>query len=168
MLELGKTQYRLIFMDESGKEYNITDYVGDLGWEELEKEMACRISFNVLNDNTSKGKLSSLLKSGCLCAIFATMGTKKDEVARGYLVDWTTTLSNSDDTLAGKCYDSLYNLQESSDNLYFTDGTGTKTIITTIFNNWGITDFDYQGPDVQHSKLAYKSENLSTMLTGNT
>ncbi len=56
MIDLSKIRYRVIVMDESGTQYNIKDYVQNLGWEENENEIAVRCSFIVKNDSTSKSK----------------------------------------------------------------------------------------------------------------
>ena len=39
MIDLSKIRYRVIVMDESGTQYNIKDYVQNLGWEENENEI---------------------------------------------------------------------------------------------------------------------------------
>lgn len=164
-IDLNSMSYRLVVMDEKGSQFNIKDYVQDLGWEESDREISTRISFKVRNDETSKGVLSSVIKSGCLCGIFATSSTKNDEVARGYVVDWNPKLTNPSNDLTIKCYDRLYPLQESQDNLYFPEGTGTGTIIKKIFDDWEIPLGSYQGPNISHSKITYKSQTLADIIT---
>lgn len=62
------------------------------------------------------------------------------------------------------CYDELYNLEESQDLIYYSSGIGTKSAITQIFDNWQIPTEKYDGPDVTHGKLAYKTESLADVL----
>lgn len=165
MIDLSKIDYRFVIMDEKGKQYNIKDYVENLGWEQGEKELSTRISFTSKNEKTKKGLISSLAKLGGLVGIFATDGGKIDEeVARGYIIDWKPTVSSDTDKLDGKCYDLLYNLQESQDNVYYSAGTGTKTAILQIFDNWEIPLGEYKGPNESHGKLAYKSESLADVI----
>lgn len=166
MLDLSQLKYRFRIMDEKGTQYNIEDFVDDLGWEEPEKEIATRISFSTKNDSTSIGVLSSVIKLGSLVAIYASCGAAKseEEVARGYIIDWNPRLALSSNAFLGKCYDELYNLQESQDNIYFSDGTGTKTIVTSILKSWSVPMGEYKGPDKQHAKLAYKSQALSSII----
>ena len=45
MIDLSKIQYRFVIMDEKGNQYNIKDYVENLGWEQGEDELSTRISF---------------------------------------------------------------------------------------------------------------------------
>lgn len=94
MIDIANVQYRLVIMDEKGKQYNIKDYVDDLGWEQGEKELSTRISFTTRNEKSTQGLLSSIAKLGCLVGIFAT-----DSIILGSSVSGsaakTLTLSDS-------------------------------------------------------------------------
>lgn len=164
MIDIANVQYRLVIMDEKGKQYNIKDYVDDLGWEQGEKELSTRISFTTRNEKSTQGLLSSIAKLGCLVGIFATDGKKDEEVARGYITTWKPSYSSDSDRFDVKCYDNLYNLQESQDNIYYSSGIGTKSAITNIFDNWEIPLGSYSGPNETHAKLAYKSESLADVI----
>lgn len=161
LVDLSKIRYRLVIIDEKGKQYNIKNFVEDLGWEQGEKELATRISFSIKNEKTEKGTLSSLVKLGCLVGVFAADGSVDKEVARGYITTWNPKRSSGSDKLSFRCYDSLYNLQESQDNIYYPKGVSTKTAIKGILNKWKIPLGSYQGPNKTHGKLVYKSEKLS-------
>lgn len=164
MIDISKIKYRLVVMTESKKQYNIKEFVEDLGWEENDGELATRISFTAKNEKTSAGLISSLAKPGCLVGVFATDGSIDEEVARGYVADWKPLLSGSKDKVDITCYDELYNLEESQDLIYYSSGIGTKSAITQIFDNWQIPTEKYDGPDVTHGKLAYKTESLADVL----
>lgn len=164
MIDISKIKYRLVVMTESKKQYNIKEFVEDLGWEENDGELATRISFTAKNEKTSAGLISSLAKPGCLVGVFATDGSTDEEVARGYVTDWKPLLSGSKDKVDITCYDELYNLEESQDLIYYSSGIGTKSAITQIFDNWQIPTEKYDGPDVTHGKLAYKTESLADVL----
>ena len=157
MIDLSKISYRAVVMDESGKQYNIKDYIQGLGWEENKNEISVRVSFTAKNDKTSFGKLSSLIKPGCLVGIFATDGINDDEVARGYVTEWNPTLQNSGDNLKCTSYDKLYDLQKSQDNKYYSSGTGTESIIAGLLDDYEIPTKGYTGPNVSHGKLKYNS-----------
>lgn len=164
MLDLSAVSYRLVVMDENGKQYDIREYVQNLGWEENENEIAVRSSFTVRNDSTAKGYLSSLIKPGCLIGIFASDGTTSREVARGYVEDWTPAEQSSGNTLRCLCYDELYRLQKSQDNRFFQSGTGTRSAIESILDDWEIPQDEYQGPDVSHGKMKYNNSYLSDII----
>lgn len=165
MIDLSKITYRVIVMGEGNKQYNITNYIENLGWEENENEIAVRSSFTARNDNTSKGYLSNIIKPGCLAGIFATDGgSLNKEVARGYVETWNISQQNGSNQLKCTCYDDLYKLQKSQDNIYFPEGTGTQSAIIGILNNWEIPLAAYQGPDVAHSKQKFNNKYLSDMI----
>lgn len=164
MIDVANIKYCLVVMTEDKKQYNIKEFVENLGWEENDGELAVRISFTAKNDKTSAGLISSLAKPGCLVGIFASHGSTDEEVARGYITDWKPTLSGNKDKFDVICYDELYNLQESQELIYYSSGIGTKSAITKIFDDWQIPMDKYEGPDVTHGKLAYKTEMLSDVL----
>ena len=164
MIDVANIKYRLVVMTEDKKQYNIKEFVENLGWEENDGELAVRISFTAKNDKTSAGLISSLAKPGRLVGIFASHGSIDEEVARGYITDWKPTLSGNKDKFDVACYDELYNLQESQELIYYSSGIGTKSAITKIFDDWQIPMDKYEGPDVTHGKLAYKTEMLSDVL----
>lgn len=165
MIDLSKIEYRLVVIDESGNQYNIKEYVHGLGWEENENEISVRSSFTVRNDKTSKGKLSSLIKPGCLIGIFASDGSgHDDEVARGFVTDWNPVLQNSSNDLKCTNYDVLYNLQKSQDNKFYSSGTGTQSIITGLFDDYEIPSKGYSGPNATHGKLKYSSTYVSDII----
>jgi len=138
-------------MDESKNQYNIKEYIENLGWEENDGELSVRTSFVAKNDKTSKGYLSKIIKPGCLVGVFATDGASQDEeVARGYVETWNPVEKSGGHTLKCTCYDELYKLQKSQDNRYFPSGTGTKSAIEGIFDDWEIPQGSYQGPNASH------------------
>lgn len=165
MIDLSKIKYRVVVMDESGKQYNIKDYIQNLGWEENENEISVRSSFTARNDKTSKGYLSSIIKPGCLVGIFATDGGSLDEeVARGYVETWNPIEKNSGNNLKCTCYDELYKLQKSQDNRYYPSGTGTQSALQGIFDDWEIPQGEYEGPNTAHGKMVHNNKYLSDII----
>lgn len=165
MIDLSKIEYRVAVINEKGKQYNIKDYIHNLGWEENENEISVRISFTARNDKTSKGYLSSIIKPGCLVGIFASDGRSLDEeVARGYVETWNPVKKSSEHNLECTCYDELYRLQKSQDNRYFPSGTGTKSALQSIFDDWKIPQGSYKGPNASHGKSVYNNKYLSDIM----
>ena len=166
MLDPLKYKYTVVIITEDKKQYDITDYIKDDAWEEEDGELAARISFLAKNDSTSKGRLSALAKPGCWVGIlYSYNGGKKTEACRGRIVEWNPSATATQETFQIKAYDCLYDLQESQDNLFFANGTKTKSVVTKILQKWGLTVGTYSGPNVKHSKLVYKTEKLGTVLT---
>ena len=55
MIDLSKIKYRVVVMDEAGNQYNIKDYIQNLGWEENETEISVRSSFEYHQAGVSGG-----------------------------------------------------------------------------------------------------------------
>lgn len=165
MIDLAKIQYRVVVMDESKNQYNIKEYIENLGWEENDGELSVRTSFVAKNDKASKGYLSKIIKPGCLVGVFATDGASQDEeVARGYVETWNPVEKSGGHTLKCTCYDELYKLQKSQDNRYFPSGTGTKSAIEGILDDWEIPQGSYQGPNASHGKTVENNKYLSDII----
>ncbi len=164
MIDLSNIRYRVVVMDEAGNQYNIKDFIQNLGWEENEKEISVHSSFMTRNDSTSKGYLSNIIKPGCLVGIFASDGVMDEEVARGYVETWNPTEKNSGNDLKCTCYDELYKLQKSQDNRYYSSGTGTKSALQSIFDDWEIPQGDYKGPNASHGKTVCNNKYLSDIM----
>lgn len=164
MLDIKNIKYRVYVITEKNQRYNITKLVQNLGWEEPENEIATRITFKFINNKTNIGTPSSVLKPGVLLLVYAVNGGKSREVARGYVVEWNPKKSSSTEELAITAYDELYNMQKSQDNIYYADGTGTESAIRQLFDAWGIPIGIYNGPNVTHDKLLYKSKNISDIV----
>ncbi len=165
MIDLSKIRYRVVVMDETGNQYDIKDFIQNLGWEENENEIAVRCSFTARNDNTAKGCLSDLIKPGCLIGVFASDGGSFDEeVARGYVEVWNPEEKSGGSNLKCTCYDELYKLQKSQDNRYYPSGTGTKSVLQGIFDDWELPQADYNGPNASHGKTVCNNQYLSDII----
>ena len=165
MIDLTEIKYRTVVVDAAGKEYTITEYIQDLGWEENKNELSSRLSFTSRNEKSPKGYLSSLIKPGCLVAVFASGGGGKDtEVARGYVATWNPVKRNSEQTFRATAYDELYNLQKSQDNFFFSSGIKTKSAIQRVLKKWKIPLGAYKGPDKKHGKKRFTNAYLSDVL----
>lgn len=165
MIDIGKIRYRLVIITESGKQYNIREFVTGLGWEENEKEISQHLTFEAKNDKTSEGVISSLAKPGCLVGVFANDGATYDkEVARGTITDWNPVEQNSGNTLQCTCYGCLYALQKSQDNKFYPEGTGTQSAITGLLEEYEIPSQGYTGPNAAHGKLKFNKNYVSDII----
>lgn len=164
MIDIARLTYKTIMVAGDGRQYDITDYITDLGWEENEKELAVRLSFTARNNPAANTYLSGIVQPGCMVAVTATDGTTGGEVARGYVEVWNTEIANGTDNLKGTCYDDLYKLQKSQDNRFYASGTGTKSAVCGILSDWGVPVAEYRGPDVSHGKKKFNNAYLSDML----
>lgn len=164
MIDVSKLHYRLLILSSSGKHYDLKDYVETLEWEENEKELATRITFSLYNAKTKANSIGTKLKLGTLVAVFAKDGLEEKEVARGFVTDWKTTKSNNESVVQCTCYDELYNLQQSEDNIYYSSGTSTKSAITQLCKKWSISIGEYKGSNIKHGKQKFESERISDII----
>lgn len=164
-MDIVHVKYKVILMIETGEKWDITQVVTSLPWEENERELATRINV-VLRNVVCKGKrLSSYAKLNCMIAILASIGNGYEEVARGKITDWDSNLTSSEQLLSITAYDNLYDLQQSQDNIYYSAGLGTGSLLKEIFKKWGL-QVTYLGTDVKHSKVVYKNSSISDAILG--
>ena len=161
-----KYSYGVLLVSEDKQVYDITNFIENLGWEENENELAARLSFTAKNDNTSKGRLSSLAKPGCYVYLYARYANgAASERMRGRIVEWNPSAKSREEILKIKAFDTLYDLQESKDNVYFSSGASTRKIITSILSKWNISLSAYTGPNVKHGTIKEEKKKLGSMLT---
>lgn len=164
MIDPTKYQYSLILKTEKGAMYDITNLVTDLGWEELENELAARISCKAKNDKTSKGRLSSMAKPGCYLVLkYRYKSGKEKEIVEAKIEDWNPVLKMNEQSLSLKAYDGLHDMQESEDYVYFSGGSGTKQILSDLFSRWGIKMGKYTGPDIVHGAIKEDRKKLGAI-----
>lgn len=166
MIDISKVTYDVIVITEKKVQLNITQAVESLGWEEEEDELAMKITFEMYNATYDGSKLSSLIKIGCVVGVKASWGSGKGFVAMGNITECERKETKSDSIYSVVAYDNLYNMQKSQDNVYFAKGKGTKSALTSIFNDWGIPLKSYSGPDVSHAKILYKNSYLGDIVRG--
>ena len=164
MINVNNVSYTVIVITEKKLQLNITQAVEELGWEENEDELAMKIHFNMYNALYNKERLSSLVKINSVVVVKAYWGSGKGIVAMGNVVECERKVSKSDDVFNVVAYDNLFNLQKSSDNVYFASGKKTKSILTAIFKSWGITISKYTGPNVAHKKILLKNKKLGDII----
>lgn len=165
MIDPTKYTYRLVVETEKGEKYDITKLVEDLGWEELENELASRLSCKSKNDKTSKGRLSSIAKPGCYLYLqYRYKSGSAKEAIRGRIVEWNPSSNADSQSLGLKAYDNLYDLQESEDYIYYPSGSSTKQIISDFFSKWSIKLSKYNGPNIVHGVIKEDKKKLGSII----
>ncbi|MBQ9720308.1 MAG: hypothetical protein IJV64_06390 [Oscillospiraceae bacterium] len=149
-MKVSETDYTLVIVTEDGAQHDISDFAEDLGWEENTKELALRMSFTLATDNA---EILSIVKIGCVAAVL----TNGQERARAIINKAKVRKAGDRDTNTVLAYDELYPLQTSDDHFFFPAGQSTKTVLTQIFNDWGVPLGKYTGADVTHERLVYRT-----------
>ena len=165
MVDISTLEYKVVAFDEGGKKHDITDFIENFGWEENDHELAVRLSFTARNDIVSKSRLSSTIKPNCLILAYAKSGKKPfEEVVRGKVVTWSRVNKNSGYTFKCTAYDDLYCLQKSQDDFFFQSGISTKSRISKVLGQWGISLGKYEGPNASHGKKKYQAMYISDIV----
>ena len=65
MIDPSKYSFKIIVTDADGFQYDITSYAEKPVWEELEDELASRMTFECKNDSEALGAISEIAAPGC-------------------------------------------------------------------------------------------------------
>lgn len=164
MIDIAKVTYKVYAILADGRQLNITGALTACAWNEGEGEISTRLSATVANVDFEGKPLSSTIVPNTVIVIMAAAGGVEKEVARGFVTEWGPTRSSGGNNFSLTGYDELFNLQQSQDDRYIPAGTGTKSAITAVFNDWGIPVGEYKGPDAVHAKTVYKAQYLSDII----
>jgi len=164
MIDITKLTYHVYLIREKGKPLVLSNIVETVGWEENKGELAMRVNLSLKNHKYKGKNISSIVKLGSMIVIYAKHKNKNKEVARGIVTNWSVSTSNSAERTDLTCYDELYALQKSQDNIYFAAGISTKNAIMSIFRDWNIPLASYDGPDKKHGKLVYKTDTIGDVI----
>jgi hypothetical protein len=151
---------------EGGGTIDISELIENASWTEDDGELAARITFDAKNDETSMGRLSSLAPPGSwICVLYSYDGGGKTEAVKGKIKQWKVNADASRERFSCKAYDICYDLQESQDVVYYSKGQNTKTVISKLLSDWGLSLGKYTGPSETHDKIQYKNEKIGTIIT---
>ena len=151
-----------VYLVIGSTQYNITPAVMSLDGSSQEQQIAASYTIYAANIKVGNSYLSTMLTVRQRVFIFADDGSQNKEVFRVWT--WTKFYESENDSkeIRVKCYDNLIYLQESEESFYFTDGTQTSAIMSSICGEWGIT-LNYNYSSISHEKLALRGT-LSDMI----
>lgn len=161
---LSRPVYYIYAIDKNGYKYNLKKVLKELNISQSQKELAVKVRINLVNVFVEKkGKyLNDLLNMKDSIFVYADIGNGAKEVFRGII--WTKNYDEDTDTDIGiVAYDHLIYLQKSKDSFYFTSGSGTNDIISSICRKWGIS-LDYKYGSRTHPKLTLRSQSISDII----
>ncbi len=159
MIDILKLKYRLIIVLETGERLDITNVCEEIIWSENENELSVSISFSAYNAVMKNGQyISERIRPNNIVIVLSNYTGDWIETARGILNVWEPQESNEENIFDGEANDILYDMQKSQEHRYIVEGTGTRAAIESIFNDWGVTIGNYDGPNEKHSKKVYKCD----------
>ena len=164
MIDVTKVEYHVIVVTADSKQIDITNAVKNLSWEENEGQLAMKLSFDLYNAVFNGAKLSSAVKIGCLAAVKAKWGSGSGVVAYCKITEVETSITGKEEMFRVTAYDCLYDMQKSSDNIYYSSGKKTKSALTEILKSWSLQISEYTGPNITHSALVYKNKTIADIV----
>ena len=163
-VDLSHINYYVEAVLSDGTQLHLQDVAENIAWEENENELAVRLNLTLRDVPYGSKRLSQVLSLCTAVFLFADWGEGQMEIFRGAVWRWENS-DIKDDQIVLTVYDMLFYLQKSKDSMYFTAGKSTMSIVNNIFSTWGITAGVYEGPNVIHQKIIYKSKTVASMLT---
>ena len=165
MVDVNEVEYFAILLTSSGTQYDVTDYIKDLGWEEAKGEIATKSTFTIRNENTEFGWVSKMAKPGCILVILASISGMTKETSRGNIEVWNPTVTGSAQEIKLTCYDSLYPLSKSEINRTLKNKQKGKKFIKKLLKKWKVPVGKLEGPTVKLSKMVFEKETISKVIT---
>lgn len=164
MVDVTKISYNVIVVTSKGKQIDITNAVKSLGWEENEGQLAMKLSFELYNAQFEGEAISSIVKIGCLAAVKANWSSGHGIVAYCKIVEAEANKTGNANVFKVTAYDCLYDMQKSSDNVYYGSGKKTKSLLQSILKSWSLEISKYTGPNVSHSTIVYKNKTIADII----
>jgi hypothetical protein len=153
-------KYKVLILQSSGTMVNITGSIEDISLEDNDGEISQHADITVANVEYGTGNLSDIIKPGCALYCYADWGTGYTETFRGVVWDWNDRPTSTNKNFEFTAYDNLIYLDKSQDNLYFTAGTKTEAIISSIAKKWNIP-FSYKYSSITHAKQVMSATALN-------
>ena len=146
-----------------GTKYNITPAIESIDISDQKKQIAKRVTIQMMNTKVGDKWLTDLLTVPNRVFMHASDGTKEDEVFRGFVWACAYKSSQTDRTFQLTNYDNLIYFQESDHSTYFSSGKSTKDVCTSLCKDWGVK-LEYAYDSITHSKLPLRG-NLADIIT---
>ena len=143
------------YVISGGQKYDLTSVVTSINISDREKQIAKNVTIKVANIQTDGQRLGDIISIRDRVYIYASDGSKKDEVFRGLVWGYGKKAALNSRELTLRCYDNLIYLQESEDSIYFSKGKSTKDVVSQIASKWGIS-ISYNYSSITHDKLALR------------
>ena len=162
MIDLMKVDYRLTLLPPSGSKIDITNLCQEWVHEEMEDQIAAKLTVNIKNIKRSDGWIHAHVFLNNRLVLEATDGNGWKEIFRGSVKRWRTVSENH--TVDFVAYDPIFPITISKDHYYFINGMTAASSIKQIASEQGIPVGKIEGPGVSLTKKLYKNYIADTMV----
>lgn len=161
-VDISKVSYSLILLLPDGRELNVDELLLSGTLEELNNELATRLSITLRNIKLKDGWIHQHVYLKRKVILEATDGVSTKEVFRGEVYNWKE--SSTSQTVSFIAYDALYELQQSKEHWYFTNDETGASSIKRIASRRGIPVGRIDGPNVKLAAKLYQSGNQGDII----
>lgn len=161
---LGDAAYYAFIVGDDGEQIELTNYIDSLQWSELQGQLSMKATFSARNEKTDEGYISDICKPGAFLVVVAKTSKGMQEVFRGSIEVWNTSLNADSDTVKITAYDELYPTQKSQDNMVVKNKTLPAKAIKKVFKTWKIKMGIYDGPTVKPPKLIFQARSVADII----
>ena len=160
-IDVTKVAYSLVLLPPDGREITIAGLLMKGTLEELEGELAARLTATFRNIKLKDGWLHQHAYLTRRVLLKATDGVVTKEVFSGTVVRWRE--SSTDHTVSFTAYDHLFNFQRSKERLYFPKETAASSI-RKVASKGGIPVGQINGPSVKLANKLYREGSLGDII----
>ncbi len=153
-VDVTKVAYSLVLLPPDGREITIDDLLLKGTLEELEGELAARLSVTFRNIKLKDAWIHREAYLNRRVLLKATDGVTTKEVFRGTVFRWKE--SSTDHTVSFTAYDHLFDFQRSKDHWYFTKGETGASSIRKIATRANVPIGSINGPSVKLAQKLYR------------
>lgn len=156
-------KYKVSIITTSSIKYDVTEAMTALTLQEMDGEIAQRVTIKLADVEAGGGRLSGLFSEMNRVFVYANDGSGNEEVFRGFIWELSDT-QKKENELQLVCYDNLIFFMESEEYQYFSAGYSTKSICSTLCNNWGVKLL-YNYAYITHPKMPLRGNLADIFLT---
>ncbi|WP_060210309.1 XkdQ/YqbQ family protein [Sporosarcina koreensis] len=153
MIDLTKVDYRLTLLPPNGSKIDITNLIDSCTHEEMDGEMAARVSVKMKNVKRADGWIHQHVFLDKRIVLEATDGSGWKEIFRGSIKRWKTVAE--DHTVEFTAYDPSFNAMISKEHYFFPAGMKADASIKQIAVEQGIPLGQIDGPSIPLARKMY-------------
>ncbi|WP_248508747.1 hypothetical protein, partial [Sporosarcina sp. NCCP-2222] len=153
MIDLTKVDYKLTLLPPDGSKINITELIESCTHEEMDGEMAARLSVQMKNVKRADGWIHQHVFLDKRLILESTDGNGWKEIFRGSIKRWKTNAENH--TVEFTAYDPSFNTMISKEHYFFPSGMKADASIKQIAAEQGIPLGRIDGPSIPLGRRMY-------------
>ncbi|MHC8516983.1 XkdQ/YqbQ family protein [Sporosarcina sp. ITBMC105] len=153
MIDLTKVDYKLTLLPPNGSKIDITSLVDSCSHDEMDGEMAAKITVRMKNVKRADGWIHQHVFLDKRLILEATDGNGWKEIFRGSVKRWKTIAH--DHTVEFTAYDPSFNAMISKEHYFFPAGMSASGSIRQIAKEQGIPLGRIDGPNTPLARKMY-------------